>query len=112
MSDYAIIPDGTDSEHEFVFLNKAGAVVPSAESAKYRIVDRDNAVLVDWTSIVPPEPGSIKVPGEINRVRNSRDTVRKITIVVRHNGGENLTGEIRYDLNNYGGIQTPGDLSD
>jgi hypothetical protein len=112
MADYAIVPDGTDSEHEFKFLNKEGVAVALAESAKYRILDKDNAVVVAWTPIVPPAPGSIKVPGESNRVREPRDTVRKITIVAKHNGGENLTGEIKYVLANYGGIQTAVDLSD
>ncbi len=82
-----------------------------AESAKYRVVDRNNDVIQDWTNISPPGPGSIKVSGETNRVRFDKDTIRKITIVAHHNGGETITGEIKYALVDYGGIQAAGDLS-
>ena len=110
MGDYEIVPDGADSEHPFTFLGKDGNVVSMAEAAKYRIVDKNNAVVVDWTSIIPPQPGSIKVTGKSNRVREPWDIVRKITIVAKHNGGEIMPGEIKYALADYGGIQTAEDL--
>ncbi|MCG8639045.1 MAG: hypothetical protein MI862_04885 [Desulfobacterales bacterium] len=108
----AQVPDGTTSKHPFECLNSAGEIVASVEAVKYRIVDKDNAVLKDWTLITPTVPsGIIVVDAEINRVRESRDNIRKISIVATHDGGKKKTGWIAYDLVDNPGIQTADDLS-
>ncbi len=107
----AQVPDGTDSSHPYECQDENGVAVPSVEAIKYRVVDKNNADVLAWTPINPPVPsGTIEVPGEINRVRQNGDTIRKITIVAKHDGGKNKTGEIVYELTDFGGIQTTDDL--
>ena len=106
------VPDGTHSKHPFECRNSAGEVAASVEAVKYRIVDKDNAVLKDWTPILPPLPsGVIEVDGEINRIRESRNTIRKISIVATHDNGKKTTGWMAYELLDNPGIVTPEDLS-
>ena len=114
MNGYSTVPDGTDSEHPFECLDKDGNIVTSVEKIKYRVLAKNEEVLTDnWIDITPPVPsGTIKVPGELNRCRDTGDTKRTISIVATHNGGGKKTGYINYALDNNPGVKTATDLSD
>ncbi|MEE9573506.1 MAG: hypothetical protein V3W20_10690 [Candidatus Neomarinimicrobiota bacterium] len=95
---YKIAPDDADPG-DIVTINDIDYVlVDSVEGLKYALLDKNGGVIVDWTNIDLLVEGQIVVPGPKNRISRPDLHERFLTILAVHNGGEQITEEIEYDL--------------
>lgn len=95
------VKEGSTSYHPIEPVDKDGAVV-TPEALRYKVTAGDGTVLVPWTTI-PASTIEIEVSAAANTVTTGGNR-RILTIEATHNGGDKITAEATYTLENLVGV--------
>jgi len=98
------VKEGKASYHEYRLLAEDGeTLVHFIEDLKYKVSDGVDD-LIEWTDLPHDNPGTIIVPGPINRIGDSGRSMRYLTLFAIHDEGNHLPEEVKYKILDQVGI--------
>lgn len=95
------VNEGSTSYHPIGLVDKDGAVV-APEALRYKVTAGDGSVLVQWETI-PANSTEIEVSAAVNTI-SAGGNRRTLTVEATHNGGDKITAETTYTLENLVGV--------
>ena len=98
------IEEGTTSRHPLTITMASGAPA-TPESIRYRLMAGVGKQITGWT-VVDPLDTELTISALENTI-GPDGAKRYLTIEVTHNGGEIITSELEYQLNDLVGVSLP-----
>ena len=96
MTTHITINEGSTFYHDYAFFKEDNTTpLDLIESVQYIVTDGTD-IVVDWTDLGILDSGRITISGDINRIDPVGRNMRFILIAVVHNGGERITVETQY----------------